>query len=383
MPGPADADVAASPESRIAEPAETSGGEGRHSLTAADVARLTGGELAEGGDGTRIVTGVAAVERAGERDVSFLASAKYAPAAARSRAGVLLVTRELAAATDGGVATRVLVTNPHEAMLALLPALYRPPAHVPGVHATAVLGRGVTLGVDVTVGPYAVLADGVTLGDRAWVDAHCVLGSGATVGDDARLHPGVCVYAGTVVGRRVTLHAGVRVGSDGFGYVYRDGAHRKIPHVGRCVIEDDVEVGANTTIDRGSIDDTVIGAGTKIDNLVHVGHNVRMGRLCLVMAQVGIAGSTRIEDGCVLAGQAGIGGHIVLGQGARIGGQAGVFGSVPAGETWSGYPARPHRDALRAQAAVFKLPTLIRRLERLVAEADAAADASSKPDERA
>jgi UDP-3-O-[3-hydroxymyristoyl] glucosamine N-acyltransferase len=163
----------------------------------------------------------------------------------------------------------------------------------------------------------------------------------------------------------------VRVASDGFGYVFRDGAHQKIPHVGRCIIEDDVEVGANTTIDRGSIDDTVVGAGTKIDNLVHVGHNVRIGRLCLLMAQVGVAGSTRIEDGCVLAGQAGIGGHIVIGKGARIGGQAGVFGSVPAGETWSGYPARPHRDALRAQAAVFKLPAMLRKLERLIERADA------------
>jgi UDP-3-O-[3-hydroxymyristoyl] glucosamine N-acyltransferase len=150
--------------------------------------------------------------------------------------------------------------------------------------------------------------------------------------------------------------------------VFRDGAHRKLPHVGRCVIEDDVEIGANTTVDRGSVDDTVVGAGTKIDNLVHVGHNVRIGRLCLVMAQVGIAGSARIEDGCVLAGQAGLGGHITVGAGARIGGQAGVFGDVPAGETWSGYPARPHREALRAQAAVFKLPSLLRALERLVSE---------------
>jgi UDP-3-O-[3-hydroxymyristoyl] glucosamine N-acyltransferase len=132
------------------------------------------------------------------------------------------------------------------------------------------------------------------------------------------------------------------------------------------VIEDDVEIGANTTIDRGSIDDTVIGAGTKIDNLVHVGHNVRVGRLCLIMAQVGIAGSVRIGDGVVLAGQAGIGGHAVLGNGARIGGQSGVFGDVPAGETWSGYPARPHRQSLRASAAVHRLADIIKKLERLV-----------------
>jgi UDP-3-O-[3-hydroxymyristoyl] glucosamine N-acyltransferase len=131
-------------------------------------------------------------------------------------------------------------------------------------------------------------------------------------------------------------------------------------------VESDVEIGANSTIDRGSIDDTVIGAGTKIDNLVHLAHNVRIGRLCLIMAQVGIAGSTHVEDGCIIAGQAGIGGHNTIGRGARVGGQAGVFGDVPAGETWSGYPARPHREALRAQAAMFRLPSLMRGIERLL-----------------
>ena len=152
--------------------------------------------------------------------------------------------------------------------------------------------------------------------------------------------------------------------------MFRVGGHAKIPHVGRCVIHDDVEIGANTTIDRGSIDDTVIGAGTKIDNLVQVAHNVRVGRLCLIMAQVGIAGSARLADGVIVAGQVGIAGHRSIGAGARLAGQAGVFGDVPAGETWSGYPARPHRDALRAQAALFRLPRLLRALERLVEEHD-------------
>jgi UDP-3-O-[3-hydroxymyristoyl] glucosamine N-acyltransferase len=169
----------------------------------------------------------------------------------------------------------------------------------------------------------------------------------------------------------VHVHAGARLGSDGFGYVFRGGAHDKIPHVGRCIIESDVEIGANSTIDRGSIDDTVIGAGTKIDNLVHVAHNVRIGRLCLLMAQVGIAGSVHVEDGCILAGQVGISGHHTIGRGARLAARAGVFGDVPAGETWSGYPARPHREALRAQAALFKLPSLLRGLERLLADRDA------------
>jgi UDP-3-O-[3-hydroxymyristoyl] glucosamine N-acyltransferase len=186
------------------------------------------------------------------------------------------------------------------------------------------------------------------------------------VGADSRLHDGVTLYAGAVLGERVVLHSGVRVASDGFGYVFRGGAHEKVPHVGRAVVEDDVEIGANSTVDRGSIDDTVIGAGTKIDNLVHVGHNVRLGRLCLIMAQVGIAGSAHLGDGCVVAGQAGLGGHIHIGDGARIAGQAGVFGNVPAGETWSGYPARPHRESLRTQAALVKIAGMLRSLERLV-----------------
>jgi len=334
-------------------------------LSAGDVARLVNGRLE--GDASRAVRAVAPLDRAGEDDVSFLAAAKYAPLLQSSGVGVLLVSPALAAEA-ASVPARVLVDNPHEALLALLPVLYRSPEREPGVHPTAVIGRGARLGDDVTVGAYAVIGDGATLGERAWIGAHCAIGTGVAVGDDTRLHPHVTLYQGAVVGRRVTLHSGVRVASDGFGYVYRDGRHEKIPHVGRCVIEDDVEIGANTTIDRGSIDDTVIGAGTKIDNLVHVGHNVRIGRLCLLMAQVGIAGSARIEDGCILAGQAGLGGHIVVGKGARIGGQAGVFGDVPAGQTWSGYPARPHREALRAQAALFKLPGLLRDLEQLIAE---------------
>ena len=187
------------------------------------------------------------------------------------------------------------------------------------------------------------------------------------VGDDCHLYPARDAVRGTRLGRRVRVHAGARLGSDGFGYVYRDGAHVKIPHVGRCIVEDDVEIGANTTIDRGSIDDTVIGAGTKIDNLVQIAHNVRIGRLCLIMAQVGIAGSARVEDGCILAGQ--VGRRRASSRSGRARGsrrRRACSATIPAGETWSGYPARPHREALRAQAAMFKLPSLIRALERLV-----------------
>ena len=331
-------------------------------LTAADVARLTGGELL--GDADAEITGVASLDLAGTTDLSFYTTARYSAMYASTRAGVVLVAAELRDA-DSPARARIVVAKPHEAMLQVLPLLYRAPARVAGVHPTAVIGRDVSLGDDVTIGAFAVIGDGARIADRAWVDAQCVVGRDARVGEDTRLHPGVTLYDNTVVGRRVIVHAGARLGSDGFGYVHRGGAHEKIPHVGRCVVEDDVEIGANTTIDRGSIGDTVIGAGSKIDNLVHVGHNVRIGKLCLLMAQVGIAGSAVIEDGSILAGQAGVGGHVNIGRGARIGGQAGVFGDVPAGQTWSGYPARPHRESLRAHAALFKLAPIASRLERM------------------
>ena len=328
---------------------------------------MTGGVLT--GDPESEVTAVAPLDRAESHHLTFLASAKYAPLLARSDAGVLLVAPALAGHA-GGARARVVVANPTEAMVALLPSLYPPAEHVAGVHPSAVIGRGVVLAADVSIGPYVVLGDGARVGARARLHSHVAVGAGVTIGDDCELYESVTCYPGTIIGDRVRVHAGARLGSDGFGYVFRNGAHEKIPHVGRCVIESDVEIGANTTIDRGSIDDTVIGAGTKNDNLVQVAHNVRIGRLCLIIAQVGIAGSVRVEDGVVLGGQVGISGHHTIGKGARLAAQAGVFGDVPAGETWSGYPARPHREALRAQAAMFRLPSLLRALERLVGRTD-------------
>ena len=318
------------------------------------------------GDGDAAVTAIAPIDRAGEHDLSFLAQPRYVPLFEKSRAAVVLIAPELAE-SPGDVRARVIVDKPHEALLALLPRLYRPPMRSAGVHPTVKLGRDVQLDEGVTIGAYVVIEGGASIGAGSWLESHVVVGRGVTVGRDCRLHPGVVLYPGAQLGDRVQIHSGARIGSDGFGYVYRNGAHEKIPHIGRCVIEDDVEIGANTTIDRGSVDDTVIGAGTKIDNLVHLGHNVRVGRLCLIMAQVGVAGSTHIGDGVIMAGQAGIGGHIEIGDRVRIGGQAGVFGSVPAGETWSGYPARPHRESLRAQAALFKVASMIRSLEKLIA----------------
>ncbi len=332
-------------------------------LTARRIAELVGGRLE--GDGDVVVHGIAPLERAVEGQLTFLAVARYAALFADCQASVALVSPSMSA-IPGRVRARVVVERPQEALLAILPLLFRTQTHAPGIDPSARLGRGVVLGAGVSIGPFVVLDEGVRLGDRVQLDAHVVVGAGVEIGDDAHLYPQVTVYAGSSLGRRVTVHSGTRIGSDGFGYVFADGVHRKIPHVGRCLVDDDVEIGANTTIDRGSIDDTVIGAGTKIDNLVMIAHNVRIGRLCLVVAQAGIAGSARIGDGCVIGGQAGIQGHHAVGDGARVGGQAGVLGDVPAGETWSGYPARPHRESLRAQAAMFKLVGLMKRLERLI-----------------
>jgi UDP-3-O-[3-hydroxymyristoyl] glucosamine N-acyltransferase len=344
-------------------PRQHDGGEGGFVLTAGAIAEVVGGKLV--GDGSVVVTGVAPLDRASPSDLSFLGAAKYASLFASSRAGVVLVLPQLAEA-PGTTPARVIVDRPQEALLTLLPRFHRVAAPVPGVHPTAVIGTSARVGAGVSIGPYAVIGDGVEIGNGTVIGPHCVLGAGVRLGEQCQLVASVTVYSGSRIGNRVTLHAGVRIGSDGFGYVQRDGQHVKIPHVGRCLIEDDVEVGANTTIDRGSIDDTVIGAGTKIDNLVQIGHNVRIGKGCLIMGQAGIAGSVRVEDGCMILGQVGISGHHTIGKGARVAAQAGVFGDIPAGETWSGYPARPHKEALRAQAALFKLPSLLRRIERLL-----------------
>jgi UDP-3-O-[3-hydroxymyristoyl] glucosamine N-acyltransferase len=348
--------------SRASESASP-GGERARTLTARAIADLVGGELR--GDERTEVEGVAPLSRATASQVTFLGDGRYAAAFAGSRAGVALVTPELAD-LPGQVASRVIVAQPQAALLELLPRFYPAEDRTPSIDPTSRIGRGARIGTGVSLDAYSVIEDGAVIGDGAWIGAHCVVGSRVTIGSRSRLFPHVTVYPGSHVGERVTMHSGVRIGSDGFGYVHTDGEHRKIPHVGKCIIENDVEIGANTTIDRGSIDDTVIGAGTKIDNLVQIGHNVKVGKLCLIMAQVGIAGSAMIGDGCVLAGQAGLGGHINIGAGARIGGQSGVFGNVPAGETWSGYPARPHRESLRATGALFRLSGMIKDLENLI-----------------
>jgi UDP-3-O-[3-hydroxymyristoyl] glucosamine N-acyltransferase len=212
-----------------------------------------------------------------------------------------------------------------------------------------------------------VVEEGAALGDRVRVGAHCVVGRNSRLGADTLLHPHVVLYPRTEVGRRVILHAGARLGVDGFGYAFRDGAYHKIPQVGRCVIEDDVEVGANTCLDRGSIGETRVGRGTKLDNLIQVGHNVRLGPVCVAAAQVGFAGSTRVGAGVVFGGQSGVVGHVSIGDGARVGAKSVVTGNVSAGETVAGFPARDLKRFMKASAVFLKLPDLLRRVRKLEA----------------
>lgn len=331
-------------------------------LTVAEVARIAGGEVE--GDGGRVVRGVRPLDEAGPDDLSFVAEPRYFPYIAATRAAALLVARGSGAPLPAGVAA-VRVDDPRRALALVLPALYPEAPAAPGVHPTAVLGEGARVDATATVGPYAVLGAGTVVGPRARIGAHVVIGRGCVVEADAVIHPQATLYDGVSVGERSIVHSGARLGADGFGYVPEGGGLRKVPQVGACRLEADVEVGANTTIDRGSIGDTVIGRGTKIDNLVQVGHNCRLGRSVIVVSQAGISGSTRIGDGAVLGGQSGFQGHIEVGAGARVGAQAGVTASVAPGETVSGYPARPHREAMRAQAALFRLPELMRRVKAI------------------
>ncbi len=319
------------------------------------------------GPGTVTVAGVAPLERAGPGDLSFLASPRYAPYFERTSASVVLIAPELEA-TAGGPETRIVVPEPYAALLVVLPVLYPQAVWEADVHPTAAIGRGTTWQEPVAIGPHASLGSDVQLGRNVRIGAGCVLGDGVAVGDDTQLYPRVTLYAGTALGKRVIVHAGAVLGSDGFGYVPGKGgeAHRKIPHVGRCLIGDDVEIGANTCVDRGSVDDTVIGSGTKIDNLVHIAHNARIGARCLIMALAGIAGSVQVEDDVIIAGQVGIADHLTIGRGARLLVQSGYIGNVPPGATMFGYPARPHREFLRAQAAMYRLSKIVDELEALV-----------------
>lgn len=349
-------------------------------ISAGEIARRAGGTLR--GDERVLLRAVAPLDEAGPHDLAFLASSRYADDLHGTAAGAVLVKQDVAVGAPSGV-TEIRVPDPHVALAWVLPLLYPAPTSSPGVHPTAEVAADVTLGTGVTIGPFATVGEGSHLADDVTVGAHAFIGDGCRIGASSVVHPHATLYSGVRVGERCIIHSGARLGSDGFGYVFTGGRHQKIPQVGGCVLGDDVEVGANTTIDRGSIGDTRIGDGTKIDNLVQIGHNTRVGRHVIIISQVGISGSTVIGDGVVIAGQAATSGHLEIGAGARIAGRAAVMGDIEAGATVSGYPARPHRESMRAQAAVLRLPELVKRVQRLeaaMAPQDASTAENGSPD---
>lgn len=331
-------------------------------MKASEIAALVEGTLA--GDTDPQIVGVSPLDRAGPSELSFLASARYLPYFQGSSAGAVLLA-ETHAEEPGYAGVRIVVRDVHQALAVLLPRLYPEPAPVPGVHPAAVVAEEVVVGPDVVIGPGAVVERGVRLGAGVQIGAQTVVGAGCELGAGVVLHPQVTLYPGVRVGARSIIHSGARIGVDGFGYVFAGGMHRKVPQVGGCVVGEDVEIGANVTIDRGSVGNTEIGDNVKVDNLVHIAHNVRVGARSVLVAQVGIAGSTVIGAGVTLGGQAGVAGHITIGEGATVAGQAGVFGDLPGSGVYSGYPARPHKEALRAQAGLSRLPRLIRRIQAL------------------
>lgn len=314
------------------------------------------------GDAEVEIEGIARLEDAGPADLSFLANPRYSEAAASSGAGALIVDPDYS--TDGQNLLRS--DNPYLAY-ARAAELLAPEETPRGIVAdTAEIDASTTLPDDVSIGPKAVIGSDVGLGERVVIGAGSVIEDGVTIGDGTRIFPRVTVHAGTRIGSKCVIQSGTVLGSDGFGYAHdEEGRHHKVPQRGGLVVGDRVEIGANCAIDRGSPGDTVIGAGTVVDNLVHVAHNVAIGENVIIVAQVGVSGSTRIGDHAVLGGQAGLIGHIEIGAGARIGAQAGVIGDVPAGREYSGYPARPHRRQMRAYALFSRLPELFKRLQAL------------------
>ncbi|HEX2556598.1 MAG TPA: UDP-3-O-(3-hydroxymyristoyl)glucosamine N-acyltransferase [Microvirga sp.] len=328
-------------------------------LTLRRVAEMAGLAVPDGFDGEAAIVGVAPVESAGPGDLAYMDNPAYAAALGATRAAACLVSPRFAARVPA--ATAALVTPQPYRIFAQVLALLFPGAMRPGsafsasgvspgsfVHPTARLEHGVTVDPGAVVGPHAEIGAGTVVGAHAVVGPHCRIGRDCSIGPHASvLH--------AFLGNRVILHPGVRIGQDGFGFDMSPRGHLKVPQIGRVIIQDDVEIGANTTVDRGASRDTVIGEGTKIDNLVQIGHNVVIGRHCVIVAQVGISGSTRLEDFVVVGGQAGTVGHVRIGQGAQIAAGSGVITDIPARARWGGTPAQPIRDWHRSTVALKHL----------------------------
>ena len=328
--------------------------------TLAELAAEIGGDVV--GNGATVLRGVAGIREAQPGEITFLANARYTAHLAETRASAVICAR----GSNTSALPMLQVDNPYlafqRAVQIFRPDLYRPG---PGVHASAVVSPEAKLGREVSIGAHCVVEPGAVIGDRVVLMPGCYVGQKAMLGDGTFLYPQVTVREECVLGRGCILHPGVIIGGDGFGYAFDAGRYHKVPQVGNVVIGDDVEIGANTTIDRATTGSTRVGDGTKIDNLVQVGHNVVIGRHCIIVAQVGIAGSTELEDFVTVGGQAGIGGHIRLGEHATVGAQSGVAKSVPSHAIVTGYPAVAHPVFKRLQAFLQRLPLLFQRTKAL------------------
>ena len=329
------------------------------SFTAAQIAETLQGEVV--GDGSVQLTGLAPADRARAGELTFAENATYFAAAEQSQAAAILVAGPFVSSNK----VLIRVANARVALARVLPVFFPPEEHPRGIHPSAVIADSAQVDPTAHIGPHCVLGARVRLGARSVLMGGNDLRADCQLGDDVCLFPNVVLYRQTQLGHRVTIHAGTVIGSDGFGYVLDEGRHRKVLQLGNVIIHDDVEIGANAAIDRGTLGSTVIGEGTKIDNLVHVAHNVVIGRHCLIMGQVGFAGSTRLGDYVVVASQSGIADHLKVGNQAMIGAKSGVMRDIPDGGRVLGIPAAPDRQAKRQMIAMQQLPELLHRLRDL------------------
>lgn len=329
------------------------------SFTVAQIAEKLKGEVI--GDGSIRITGLAPADRARAGELTFAENAAYFAAAEQSQAAAILVSGPFTSASK----VLIRVANPRVALARLLPVFFPPEEHPRGVHPSAVIDASAQVDPSAHVGAGCIVGARAKLGARSVLMGNNNVGADCELGEDACLFPNVVLYRKTIVGRRVVIHAGTVIGSDGFGYVLDEGRHRKMLQLGNVVIGDDVEIGANAAIDRGALGSTVIGEGTKIDNLVHVAHNVVMGRHCVIMGQVGFAGSTHLGDYVVIASQSGIADHLKLGNQVVIGAKSGVMRDIPDGGRVLGIPAMPDRQTKRQMIALQQLPDLIHQMREM------------------
>jgi UDP-3-O-[3-hydroxymyristoyl] glucosamine N-acyltransferase len=346
-------------------------------LTIQELAAFTGGQFVSQADGERCVTGAAAISDAGEGDVTFFGNAKYLAALKSSRATVALVPLDFEEPI-GPVALRV--ANPSLAFAQVMERFAPAPVvFAPGVHPTALVAPGVELGEGVSVQPYAVIEAGAKIGDRTVIGAHGYVGHDARIGSDCSFAAHVTVGARCRVGDRVILHSGVVLGSDGFGFELVDGRHVKIPQTGIVQVDSDVEIGANTTVDRARFGRTWIGEGTKIDNLVQIAHNVVVGKHCIVVAQTAIAGSAKLGNYVTLAGQSAVVGHVEIGDQVVVAARGAVSKNTAPKQVLWGAPAVPIREAKEQMASQRRLPKLLERVKRLEQLLEASAKSETPP----